>query len=335
MVTTTTNHLFSGPTAASRSNHTEHLTKKENFPFDTLYGNINGTNVFTPIHPSTVSNSHSHRGYRDFSKYSSMSSLLNRNKLGGPTSQNRYNLQKQNSPSPNIKYPTTTASYRGMYGNLPRQKIQQKIGMNFKFLDYFTFTSYTTMTLIILSITIHTLNYFFPFFHLTDDYFTTHTKVAMKQWGFLELFQMFSYILGHSDWDHLWGNTSQILILGNIIEEKFGSKKLAKMILITALTGSCSTFLVNAFNIHIRGLNYGYAVRGASGIVYSFWVLASVVGNKSGKIPLELLIVLSIILTSSAINFYWNPSTNISHMGHVIGGITGGLLGLIYSKKLS
>jgi len=306
---------------STKSTLIDGLNRKNNLPFDTLYGNINGTNIFTPIHPATASVSNTNR-VNQFPKSSSTIRVQQ-------PSQNWYNVRR-NIPS-NIHYSNIEPT--SVNENLQTRNINNKMQKKFKFLDYFTFTSYTTMTLIILSITIHALDYFAPFLHLTDDYFTTHTKVEVKQWHFLELFQMFSYILGHSSWDHLLGNTSQILILGNIIEEKFGSIKLAKMILITALTGSCATFLVNAFNVHLRGLNYGYTVRGASGIVYSFWVLASVVGNKSGKIPLELLIVLSIILTSSVFNFYWYPSTNISHMGHVIGGITGGVLGLIYAER--
>ena len=351
--TNTINKRAQGSTpATSRSNYaTKNLNVPlySNIPLDTLYGNINGTNAFTSRHPSIESNSNAvGNGIKvnNYSKYSPKPDLPTRSStFGVPSSQRWYKPQgheplnrytNQNSGSQMFMQKSTN-TYTGSisktnYGSsIKNEKEGEK---EFKFMKYFTFTSYTTMTFIILIICIHTLDYFVPFLNLTNDYFTTHTKVQIKKWRILELFQMFSYILGHADWDHLWGNTSQILILGNIIEEKFGSKRLAKMILITAFTGSCATFLVNAFNVYCRGLNYGYSVRGASGVVYAFWVLASVVGNnKSGKIPLELVIVLSIILTSSAFKFYWNPSTNISHMGHAIGGITGGLLGLIYSKR--
>ncbi len=47
--------------------------------------------------------------------------------------------------------------------------------------------------------------------------------------------RMFTHIFGHAGWEHLLSNLTLILLLGPILEEKFGSKPVAWMIVITAL----------------------------------------------------------------------------------------------------
>ena len=47
--------------------------------------------------------------------------------------------------------------------------------------------------------------------------------------------RMFTHAIGHRDWDHLVGNFLYILLIGPMIEEKYGSINLTVMFLITSL----------------------------------------------------------------------------------------------------
>ena len=51
----------------------------------------------------------------------------------------------------------------------------------------------------------------------------------------LTYFRLFSHALGHANWGHFFGNFMLILLVGPILEEKYGSKNLLIMIFITAL----------------------------------------------------------------------------------------------------
>lgn len=73
--------------------------------------------------------------------------------------------------------------------------------------------------------------------------------------------RLFTHVLGHSSWEHLIGNLTLFLVLGSMLEEKYGSKN----ILIVIATTAFITGLVNAI-ICQNGL------LGASGIVFAFIV---------------------------------------------------------------
>lgn len=70
-------------------------------------------------------------------------------------------------------------------------------------------------------------------------------------------------IFGHSGWSHFIGNASYLLLLGPILEEKYGSKELIEVKGITAIAMG----LVN----YIFFLNLGLC--GASGVAFAFTIL--------------------------------------------------------------
>lgn len=133
--------------------------------------------------------------------------------------------------------------------------------------------------------------------------------------------RLFTHCLGHADWAHYSGNMMFILILGPILEEKYGSKNLLEMICITAFV----TGLVN--NIFFPKV----ALLGASGIVFMFIILASAVSFKAGEIPITLILVFVIYVGAEILDGVKNKD-NISQLGHIIGGLCGGLYGMIYAN---
>jgi len=150
--------------------------------------------------------------------------------------------------------------------------------------------------------------------------FTTTSETISSPFGHLFILEnsrdylsMVLYVFGHASVEHLLGNLSFILLLGPIIEEKYGSANLLLMIGITALaTGILNTIF------------FPTGLLGASGIVFLFIILASF-GNASKGIPLTFILVAVLFLGKEV--FQALQDNNISEFAHILGGICGGLFG--------
>ena len=127
--------------------------------------------------------------------------------------------------------------------------------------------------------------------------------------------KLFTHVLGHADLAHFTGNMLLFLLLGPILEEKYGSLKILFMIIITAVT----TSIINA-------IFFSTGLIGASGIVFMFILLASLASFKEKEIPITFIIILIIYLGQEIANGLLNVD-NISQMGHIVGGICGSILG--------
>ena len=128
--------------------------------------------------------------------------------------------------------------------------------------------------------------------------------------------RLFTHVLGHANFTHFINNFLLLLIVGPILEEKYGSKRLLTMMLFTAVI----TGLVNIF------LFPQTALLGASGIVFMCILLASITNFKSNTLPLTFLLVLVIYLGQELYSAL-HAKDNISHLTHIIGGICGAAFG--------
>ena len=134
--------------------------------------------------------------------------------------------------------------------------------------------------------------------------------------------RLFTHVFGHNGWSHFIGNASYILLLGPMLEEKYGSIKLLEIIGITALV----TGLLN----YIFFWNVG--LWGASGVVFAFIILASFTNFKEGEIPLTFILV-AIIFIGQQVYEGVVVKDNISNMAHIVGGIVGACIGYVLNKK--
>ena len=132
----------------------------------------------------------------------------------------------------------------------------------------------------------------------------------------------FTHVLGHSGWEHYIGNAAYILLLGPMLEEKYGSKRIFQVIVITALV----TGLVNYI------LFWNIALCGASGVVFAFILLTSFTSFKNGEIPLTFILVAIVFLGQQVYEGVFLQD-NISNLSHVIGGIIGAIVGYKLNKK--
>ena len=91
----------------------------------------------------------------------------------------------------------------------------------------------------------------------------------------------FTHIFGHEDWTHFAGNMSYLLLLGPMLEEKYGSATLAAVVAITAVATSIVNYIVFP----------SVALCGASGVVFAFILLSSFTSFKEGEIPMTFVLV--------------------------------------------
>ena len=135
--------------------------------------------------------------------------------------------------------------------------------------------------------------------------------------------RLFTHVLGHVDYSHFIGNFMVILIVGPMLEEKYGSKSMLEMISVTALV----TGLIQVI-FFPRSL-----LLGASGIVFMLILLSSFTNHQKGKIPVTLIVVALIYLSGEIINAIANPNDGISQMAHLIGGARGMVFGWLITKE--
>ena len=138
----------------------------------------------------------------------------------------------------------------------------------------------------------------------------------------LTYLRFFTHVFGHSGWEHFLGNATYLLLLGPMLEEKYGSKTLWVVIALTAL----ATGLVN----YIMFPNV--ALCGASGVVFAFIILASFTGFRNNEIPLTFILVAIIFIGQQVIEGLF-VTDNISNMAHIVGGAVGAILGYVWNKK--
>lgn len=125
-----------------------------------------------------------------------------------------------------------------------------------------------------------------------------------------------THVFGHGDWTHLVGNMTYLLLLGPMLEEKYGSKTLVEVIAITAVVTAVANYLFFPT----------VALCGASGVVFAFILMSSFTSFKEGEIPLTFVLVTDFFIGREIIDGIL-VTDQISNLAHIIGGIIGGLLG--------
>jgi len=125
---------------------------------------------------------------------------------------------------------------------------------------------------------------------------------------------MVTHVAGHASLEHLLGNLTFVLLLGPIIEEKYGSRQLLYMILFTA-------FITGVINI----LFFQTGLMGASGIVFMMILLVSFTNVNAGEIPVTFILVALLFIGKELLNSV--GANQISESAHIIGGFCGSFFG--------
>ena len=138
----------------------------------------------------------------------------------------------------------------------------------------------------------------------------------------LTYLRFFGHVFGHANLEHLVGNLMMILVLGPMLEERYGGKLIALIIGITALVTGLASFI----------LFPNIALMGASGIVFAFILLSSFTGFKDREIPLTFILVAVLYLGEQIYQGIF-VDDNVSQFTHILGGITGAVIGYRLNKK--
>ncbi len=129
------------------------------------------------------------------------------------------------------------------------------------------------------------------------------------------------HVFGHSDWNHLIGNMMYILILGPMIEEKYGTSNTIFVMVATALV----TGIINMIFFP------GVRLLGASGIVFAFILISSITTREDYTIPVTFILVALLYIGQQVYEGIFQKD-NISQMAHIVGGVVGSILGFIMQK---
>lgn len=138
----------------------------------------------------------------------------------------------------------------------------------------------------------------------------------------LTYIRFFTHIIGHSGWEHFIGNMSYILLLGPMLEEKYGSKKILEVMAVTALVTGLLNYL----------LFWNVALCGASGVVFAFILLTSFTSFKEGELPLTVILVAVIFIGQQVYEGLF-VQDQVSNLSHIAGGVVGAVIGYYFNKK--
>lgn len=153
----------------------------------------------------------------------------------------------------------------------------------------------------------------------TNTFFSVYRSSLLSPFTYI---RFFGHILGHAGWEHFIGNIMLILVVGPLLEEKYGSANILFVILATALVTGVIHFI---FFPRVQLL-------GASGVVFALILLSSLTSIEEGKIPLTFILVALIYIGGQVYNCIF-VRDNVANLTHIIGGIVGSGLGFVMNKN--
>jgi len=133
--------------------------------------------------------------------------------------------------------------------------------------------------------------------------------------------RLFGHVFGHANLAHYFDNVVIMMLVGPMLEEKYGSKWLGLMMVVTALVTGLLFLAVSE----------SHALLGGSGLVFMLILLSSFTNLQRGRIPLTLILAVIIFIGREAVTGA-TAQSNISHLTHIIGGICGAVFGYVFNK---
>jgi len=181
-----------------------------------------------------------------------------------------------------------------------------------------TYNSPVVLSFLIISFVMLIANYFTG--GMCNKLFSSNATLLNP----LSYIRLITYVFCHSGWEHFFGNMLLFVLIGPLLEEKYGSKELAVMMLLTSLL----TGIINGIFFP------NVAIVGASGIIFMFIVLSSFTSFQNREIPLTFIVILLMYVGNEIIDGVISDD-NISQFAHILGGVFGIIFGFLerYSKK--
>lgn len=147
-------------------------------------------------------------------------------------------------------------------------------------------------------------------------------SVYRSNFSLLMLLRFFGHVFGHASLSHFMGNIMLILIVGPLLEEKYGSANIAIVIAVTAFTTGLVHFI----------LFPGVMLLGASGVAFSLILLSSFTSIRDGEIPLTFILVAVLYIGEQVYDVFF-VQDNVANLIHIVGGVVGAVCGYRLNKK--
>lgn len=152
----------------------------------------------------------------------------------------------------------------------------------------------------------------------TNSFFSVYRSSLANPTTYI---RFFGHVVGHAGWEHFMGNIMMILVVGPLLEEKYGSSNILFVILSTALVTGIVNFIFFP-NVQLLG---------ASGVVFAFILFSSLTSITEGKIPITFILVAIIYIGEQVYRGIF-VNDNVANLTHIIGGLVGSGLGYIMNK---
>lgn len=136
----------------------------------------------------------------------------------------------------------------------------------------------------------------------------------------LDYFRLFLYVFKHSDWNHLLSNLAFILLLGPMMELRFGKTIFSLMILTATFVAGilCASLLSKPMS-------------GASGIVFMLILLNTLASITKSEIPVTFVLVLVAFLAKEILTAV--DTKNIAIIAQIAGAVCGSLFTFLIAPK--
>lgn len=153
----------------------------------------------------------------------------------------------------------------------------------------------------------------------TNTFFSVYRSSLLSPWTYV---RFIGHIFGHAGWEHFIGNIMMILVVGPLLEEKYGSSSILFAIVTTALVTGLANFILFPQK----------QLLGASGVVFAFILLASFTSLREGEIPLTFILVALIYMGQQIYEGIFIHD-NVSNLTHIFGGLIGSGFGYAMNKR--
>ena len=174
-----------------------------------------------------------------------------------------------------------------------------------------TFNSPVVLSFVIISFGVMVANYLTAGLSNQMLFMTYHSSLTSP----MTYVRFFTHVLGHAGWSHYISNMMYLLLLGPMLEEKYGSRTIIEVILITGLMAGLANWLL-------------FPTVG----LCAFILMTSFTSFKEGEIPLTVILVAIIFIGQQVYDGVF-VQDNISNMAHIVGGIVGAVAGYTLNKK--
>ena len=160
----------------------------------------------------------------------------------------------------------------------------------------------------------------------TVPFFAAWPWAHFRSRSVLSWLRLVTHVFGHNSIEHLSGNMQLLLVVGPTCEEKYGSRVLMRLLVITAVA-SAATHMVFSADATV--------LMGASGVVFMLVAVNSFVNFRVGRVPLTSVLTALLFVGKELSAMRTNPKGGISFLAHLTGGVAGAVLGYLVNLGLA